>query len=72
MFKYKNKNPLGIHKIKFFFNKKIKKIALGGVSEKNIGLLKLVKFDGFAGINIFQKKRPQKIWGPFNILKTNL
>ena len=65
MFKYKHKNPLGIHKIKFFpKDKKLKKIALGGVSEKNIGLLKLVKFDGFAGINIFKKKGPKNL-GPF-------
>jgi len=59
IFKQKDRSSLGIHKCKFFFqNKKFKIIALGGVNEKNINLLKLAKFDGFAGINIFKKKGP--------------
>ena len=37
------------------------KIALGGINEKNIKLLNLSKFNGFAAVQYFdQKKRPQK------------
>ena len=65
IFKYKNRSPIGIHKCKYFFkNDDYKAIALGGVSEKNINLLKLTKFKGFAGINIFKKKGP-KLFGAF-------
>ena len=37
-------------------NKKIKFIALGGISEKNKNRLNLLKIYGFAGISYFQKK----------------
>lgn len=37
-------------------NKKIKFVALGGISEKNKNKLNLLKICGFAGISYFQKK----------------
>ena len=37
-------------------NKKIKFVALGGISEKNKNRLNLLKICGFAGISYFQKK----------------
>ena len=37
-------------------NKKIKFVALGGISEKNMSKLKLLSICGFAGISYFQKK----------------
>ena len=37
-------------------NKKIKFVALGGISEKNISRLNLLTICGFAGISYFQKK----------------
>jgi len=53
----KNKNYLGINKFKLLANFTSKKIvALGGVSNKNLKKLKLVKCEGFAGISYFQKK----------------
>ena len=60
IFKYKNKKALGIHKVmNLFKNKDIKLIALGGVNKKNIKILRLKKFYGYAAIEMFQKKRPQ-------------
>ena len=37
-------------------NKKIKFVALGGISKKNKNRLNLLKICGFAGISYFQKK----------------
>ena len=51
----KNKNFLGINKFKLlskFTKKKI--VVLGGVSKKNIKLLKLVNCEEFAGISYFE------------------
>ena len=60
IFKYKNKSPLGIHRIRYFFeDNSYKKIALGGINKKNINLLSLIKFSGFAGISLFKKKAPK-------------
>tara|TARA_B100001063_G_scaffold185865_1_gene175755 strand:- start:46 stop:573 length:528 start_codon:yes stop_codon:yes gene_type:complete len=51
----KNKNYLGINKFKLLSkltNNKV--IALGGISNKNLKKLKLVKCLGFAGISFFE------------------
>ena len=51
----KNKNYLGINKFKLINNLTKKKVvALGGVSEKNIKKLKLIKNLEFAGISYFK------------------
>tara|TARA_B100001173_G_C15901781_1_gene510165 strand:- start:409 stop:936 length:528 start_codon:yes stop_codon:yes gene_type:complete len=50
-----NKNYLGINKFKIISGYSEKKvIALGGVSKKNLNLLKLTKSVGFAGISFFE------------------
>ena len=50
-----NRNYLGINKFKIISDYSEKKIvALGGVSKKNIHLLKLTKSIGFAGISFFE------------------
>ena len=51
----KNKNFLGINKFKLL-NKltKIKGVALGGISKKNIKRLKLANCSTFAGISYFE------------------
>ncbi len=51
----KNKNFLGLYKFKLLsaFTKK-KVVALGGISKKNIKLLKLLNIKGFAGISFFE------------------
>ncbi len=60
IFKYKNKHPLGIYKSRLFFeDKSYQKVALGGVDNKNIKLIKLTKFKGIAGISYFKKKGPK-------------
>ena len=41
-------------------NKKIKFVALGGITEKNKNRLNLLSICGFAGISYFKKKRPRK------------
>ena len=51
----KNKNYLGINKFKLLSkltNNKV--IALGGIANKNLKKLKLVKCFGFAGISFFE------------------
>ncbi len=56
-----NSNFLGLNKFKIVSNYSKKKIiALGGVSKKNLELIKLTKSIGFAGISYFQgiKKGP--------------
>ena len=50
-----NRNYLGINKFKIISDYSEKKIvALGGISKKNIHLLKLTKSIGFAGISFFE------------------
>ena len=53
----KNNNYLGFNKFKLLTNLTKKKvIALGGISNKNLKLLKLTSCVGIAGISFFQKK----------------
>ena len=55
IFKKKHNKPIGLYKLKHLFdNFKYGKIALGGINSKNIKLLKMVKFRGFAAINYFE------------------
>ena len=55
----KNNNFLGINKFRNISKlSKKKTIALGGLSRKNIKMLKLTKCYGFAGISYFKKKAP--------------
>ena len=58
----KNKNYLGINKFKLLSNLTKKKVVvLGGISKKNIKLIKLLNNSEFAGISYFeQKKGPLK------------
>ena len=61
IFKYKKRYPLGIYKSRYFFlDNSYNKIALGGINNLNLKTLLLSKFLGFAAIEMFQKKRPQK------------
>jgi len=54
-----NKNYLGINKLKLLSNLSKKQIVvLGGISQKNIKLLKLLNSPDFAGISFFKKKGP--------------
>ena len=51
----KNKNYLGINKFKLIANlTKIKIVALGGISSRNLKKLKLLNCFGFAGISYFK------------------
>tara|TARA_B110000003_G_scaffold276157_1_gene321202 strand:+ start:1969 stop:2499 length:531 start_codon:yes stop_codon:yes gene_type:complete len=51
----KNKNFLGINKFKLLSNLTNKQIiVLGGISKKNVRLLKLLKSQEFAGISYFE------------------
>ena len=51
----KNKNFLGINKFKLLSKlTKTKVVALGGISKKNIKLLRLTNCSGFAGISYFK------------------
>lgn len=55
VFKKKTNQALGIYKLKHLFDSfKKNKIALGGINKKNVKLLKLVNFSGFAGITYFE------------------
>lgn len=57
----KSKNYLNLHKFNYLsLLNKIKIFALGGISEKNIQKLKLLKIKGFGGINLFKKKPASK------------
>ena len=57
VFKKKNK-ILGIYGfLKLKKLNQLKNIVLGGVSEKNLKKLNLVKADGYAAINLFDKKK---------------
>ena len=54
----KNKNYLGINKFKLLSNLTKKKVvALGGVSKKNIKLIKLLNSSEFGGISYFKQKK---------------
>ena len=51
----KNKNYLGINRFKLISNlTRIKVVALGGISKKNINKLKLLSNSEFAGISYFE------------------
>ena len=53
----KNKNYLGLNKFRLLSNLTNKEVvALGGISDKNLKKLNLIKCEGFAGISYFQKK----------------
>ena len=52
----KNNNFLGINKFKIISSYSKKNIvALGGISKKNIQMLRLLNISGFAGISFFEK-----------------
>ena len=54
----KNKNYLGINKFKNLISlTNLNVIALGGINQKNLNKLKLIKLKGFAGISYFNKKK---------------
>ena len=54
----KNKNYLGINRFKLLAElTKIKVVALGGISIKNLKKLKLINCFGFAGISFFKEKK---------------
>jgi thiamine-phosphate pyrophosphorylase len=51
----KNKNYLGIYRFKLLSLLTQKKIvALGGISKKNLKILNLINYFGFAGISFFE------------------
>ena len=53
----KNKNFLGLYKFNYIsLDNKTPLYALGGISEKNISKLKLLKAKGFGAISLFKKK----------------
>ena len=57
----KSKNNLGLYKFNYLtYLNKINFFALGGVSKKNISMLKLLRIRGFGGIKIFKKKPAYK------------
>ena len=57
----KSKKYLGINRFNYLTQKrKIKFIALGGINEKNIKKLKMLRVTGFAGISVFKKKPAYK------------
>ena len=57
----KSKRHLGINKFNYLTQRrKIKFIALGGINEKNIKKLKMLRVNGFAGISMFKKKPAYK------------
>ncbi len=54
----KNKNFLGIYRFKSLKNNTKKNVvALGGISKKNLKLLKLASTKEFAGISFFEQKK---------------
>ena len=57
----KNNNYLGIYKFRLLKRLTQKKIIpLGGISDKNLKLLKLINSESFAGISYFEKKKAPK------------
>ena len=64
LFKKKINPQLDIYKyLKLREITKMKDISLGGIDEKNVRKLNMIKPFGFAGISYFEKKRPLKIRG---------
>jgi thiamine-phosphate pyrophosphorylase len=60
--KYSVNNILGILKFNLIsLNWKIKILALGGISEKNIKKIRLTRSDGIGAITFFKKKGPLQI-----------
>ncbi len=56
----KNKNYLGLYRFKTLKNfTRNKIVGLGGISDKNVKLLKILGLENFAGISYFKKKPPQ-------------
>jgi thiamine-phosphate pyrophosphorylase len=54
----KNKNYLGINRLKILSNlTKRKIVVLGGVSSKNLKKLRLLNQNEFAGISFFEQKK---------------
>ena len=71
LFKDKTNKQLSIYQyLKLKKATYMKDISLGGINEKNIIKLKLIKPYGFAGISFFDKKKAPKK-GPFKIIKNN-
>ena len=57
----KSKKFLGLHKFNYLtYRNKTNILALGGISESNIGKLKLLNIKGFGGIRMFKKKPAYK------------
>ena len=57
----KSKNFLGIHKFNYLsLRNNINILALGGISEKNVQKIKLLKAKGIGGIRLFKKKPAYK------------
>ena len=62
----KNKNYLGLNKFKLLSKfTKVKVVALGGMSKKNLKKLNLVNCFEFAGISYFKNKKKAPKKGPF-------
>ena len=71
LFKDKTNKQLSIYRyLKLKKASFMKDISLGGINEKNIKKLKLVRPHGFAGISFFDKKKAPKK-GPFKFFKNN-
>ena len=71
LFKDKTNKRLSIYRyLKLKHTTYMKDISLGGINEKNIKKLKLIKPYGFAGISFFDKKKAPKK-GPFKFIKSN-
>ena len=57
----KSKKYLGLYKFNFLtLSNNIDILALGGISQKNIGKLKMLNINGFGGIQMFKKKPAYK------------
>ncbi|MDC3179856.1 thiamine phosphate synthase [Candidatus Pelagibacter sp.] len=71
LFKDKTNKRLGIYRyLKLKKATFMKDISLGGINEKNLKKLKLIKPHGFSGISFFDKKKAPKK-GPFKFIKNN-
>jgi len=57
----KNKKFLGLHRFNFLScRNKTKVFALGGITQKNVCKIRLLKVNGFGGISLFKKKPAYK------------
>ncbi len=55
IFKKKQNSPIGLYRSNWLFSSyEGSVIALGGINTKNVKLIKLRKFSGFAGIKFFE------------------